>query len=123
MSHQRRLSKISRAIGPRRTEEALAGATACLDGIISSAMDAIISTDARQRIQLFNPAAEKMFGVPARLAVGQLVDRFIPRRLRVAHAGHVDNFGRKGASSRRLGALATISGLRANGREFPIEAS
>jgi PAS domain S-box-containing protein len=109
--------------GKHTTEEALAELTARFDGIISSAMDAIISTDARQRIVLFNPAAEHMFGVSSAEAVGESLDRFIPERFRRAHAGHVEHFAHTGVSARRMGALGTIFGLRANGEEFPIEAS
>jgi len=121
MSRPKALAEVSS--GARETEGALAGTTARLNGIISSAMDAIISTDSRRRILLFNPAAEQMFGVSARQALGQRIDRFIPKRFRAAHSRHMDNFGKTGVSSRRMGALGILSGLRANGQEFPVEAS
>ncbi|MGO8931664.1 MAG: ATP-binding protein [Limisphaerales bacterium] len=94
-----------------------------LAGIIGSAMDAIISVDAGQRITIFNAAAEKMFRCPARDALGQPLDRFIPPRFREAHRGHMAAFGRTGVTSRAMGHLQPISGLRADGEEFPIEAS
>jgi PAS domain S-box-containing protein len=116
--------EVNKEITERKeAEAALANTTLRLDGIIASAMDAIISIDARQQILLFNPAAEKMFGVAAGEALGQDLNRFIPQRWREAHTRHVENFGRTGVSARRMGALGVISGLRANGQEFPIEAS
>jgi PAS domain S-box-containing protein len=116
--------EVNKEITERKlAETALANTTLRLDGIIASAMDAIISIDARQQILLFNPAAEKMFGVAAGEALGQVLNRFIPQRWREAHTRHVENFGRTGVSARRMGALGVISGLRANGEEFPIEAS
>jgi PAS domain S-box-containing protein len=86
-------------------------------------MDAIISVDAGQRITIFNDAAEKMFHCPAREALGQPLDRFIPARFREAHRGHVAAFGRTGATGRAMGYLQPLAGLRADGEEFPIEAS
>ncbi len=94
-----------------------------LDGLIQSAMDAIVMVDQRQRIQLFNAAAEQMFHCPAKEAIGQPLEKFIPARFCEAHKEHVDAFGRSGVTSRRMGALGTVMGLRATGEEFPVEAS
>lgn len=94
-----------------------------LEGIVGSAMDAIITIDERQEIILFNPAAEKMFGVSTEVAIGQPISRFIPERFRAGHDAHIQRFRETGVTGRRMGALGAISGLRADGEEFPIEAS
>jgi PAS domain S-box-containing protein len=94
-----------------------------LAAIVDSAMDAIITVDAAQNIVLFNRAAEQIFRCPRRDAIGAPLDRFIPSRFRAAHRGHVDAFGRTGVTSRRMGEVPTLWGLRADGEEFPLEAS
>jgi PAS domain S-box-containing protein len=94
-----------------------------LGGVVDSAMDAIISVDAKQRIVLFNAAAEAMFRCAAVTAMGQPLDRFIPARFRERHRVDIENFGATGMTSRSMGALGSLSGLRADGEEFPIEAS
>ena len=99
----------------RRSEHRLAG-------IIDSAMDAIISVDATQRIVLFNAAAEKMFRCPAAEAVGQPLERFIPERFRAIHARHIRAFGEEGTTSRTMGRLGSLMALCADGEEFPMEA-
>ena len=117
-------SSIARDITERkRAEREVRENRVRLSGIIGSAMDAIISVDAGQRITIFNAAAERMFCCPARDALGQPLDRFIPARFREAHHGHLAAFGRTGATSRAMGNLRPLSGLRADGEEFPIEAS
>jgi len=107
----------------KQMEEALRQNKERLDGIISSAMDAVISIDSDQRIVLFNRAAESMFGISEKEIIGQSIDRLIPERFRAHHPAFVREFGRTGVSNRQMGALGSISGLRANGEEFPIEAS
>ncbi len=92
-------------------------------GIIRSSMEAIITIDDAQNIVIFNPTAERIFGVTAMDAIGTPLSRFIPARFREAHAQHVTRFGVTGISERKMGQQRVLHGLRANGEEFPIEAS
>jgi PAS domain S-box-containing protein len=92
-------------------------------GIIGSAMDAIVALDDAQRIVLFNAAAEEIFGCPANEAIGSSVERFIPQRFREGHSTRVRRFSESGVTNRTLHSLGKLWGLRANGEEFPIEAS
>src|SRR5260370_1236409 len=86
-------------------------------------MDAILTVDEERRIVLFNAAAEKMFGCAANQALGGPVERFIPERFRAAHTSHIRRFSETGTTSRGMGTLGAIWGRRANGEEFPLEAS
>jgi PAS domain S-box-containing protein len=106
-----------------RAGKALGESRARLAGIVHSAMDAVITVDEGQRIVLFNAAAERMFGCSQAEAIGSEIDRFIPARFREAHARHIAGFGRTGETSRAVGHLGALSGLRADGEEFPVEAS
>ncbi|HKJ91894.1 MAG TPA: PAS domain-containing sensor histidine kinase, partial [Longimicrobiales bacterium] len=92
-------------------------------GIVSIAADAIISVDAAQRIVLFNEGAEEIFGYRSADVLGQPLDILLPERVRDAHSRHVVQFGRSTADARRMGERQEISGRRANGEEFPAEAS
>jgi hypothetical protein len=124
-------SKISRDISQRKQAEAesermrgaLTAAQARLVAIVDSAMDAVITVDEEQMIVLFNRAAEQVFGVSRDEALGSPLSRFIPARFRDAHHRHVSAFGETGVTSRRMGDITTLWALRADGTEFPIEAS
>ncbi len=94
-----------------------------LQGIVDSAMDAIISVDAEQRITLFNRAAERIFGFELREVLGQPLDMLIPARFHRDHRHHVESFGRTGVSSRPMMAQRIVTALRKSGEEFPIDAS
>lgn len=107
----------------KRAEETLRKSQEQLAGVISSAMDAIITVNGEQRIILFNSAAERMFKIPSEEVIGQMLDRLIPLRSRAAHHKHIQEFGRTSVTKRTMGSLGAIFGLRADGEEFPIEAS
>jgi PAS domain S-box-containing protein len=94
-----------------------------MSGIINSAMDAIITVDENQHIQIFNAAAEKMFGYSPSEVLGRSIDFLIPGRFRKIHSTHIRNFGETNVTRRTMGELNAIYGLRASGEEFPIEAS
>jgi len=120
----RGFSKVTRDMTRRRREEAtLRESQARVEGIVDAAMDAVISINDDQRIVLFNAAAEKMFRCPAATAIGQSLGMLIPSRFRDAHRQHVVAFGKTGVTGRSMGILGALSGLRADGEEFPIETS
>lgn len=106
-----------------RSEEALRQSIERLAGIVNSAMDAIISIDAGQRVVLFNAAAEQMFGYREVEMIGQPLDRLLPARFRPGSAQDIEGFARSSVTSGKLGTPGAISGVRASGEEFPIEAS
>ena len=107
----------------QRAEEQYLISKLRLEGIIASAMDAIITVDHEQKIVVFNDAAERMFQCGSQAAIGQPLDKFVPARFREAHRHHVHGFGQSGVTARRMGQLGTVTGLRADGEEFPIEAA
>src|SRR5579862_117780 len=111
------LTETTHADEARRLSEAR------MNGIVASAMDAIVSIDEEQRVVIFNAAAEKMFLCPAAEAIGLHIERFMPGRFRPSHAEHIRQFAQTGVTSRSMNNLGEIFGLRADGSEFPIEAT
>ena len=111
------------AIERHRIAAALRESEMRLSGIIGSAMDGIITVDEQQRITLLNSAAERIFGCRAAEVLGQPLDRLIPERFRAAHAEHIRAFGQTNVTHRMMGELDIIYGRRADGEEFPMEAS
>ncbi|SMF94780.1 PAS domain S-box-containing protein [Methylomagnum ishizawai] len=109
--------------GQKQAETQAQEHQARLAGIVDSAMDAIITVDAWQRVVLFNAAAERIFRCPAAEAIGGPLERFIPQGLRAAHREHFRQFGSGPAQARAMGRDGFFSGLRADNEEFPIEAS
>jgi anti-anti-sigma factor len=94
-----------------------------LAAIIGSATDAILTIDEQQRIVVFNDAAEQVFGCSATEVLGQPIDRLIPERFRAVHRHHIHSFGRTGVTGRSMSSPGMLAALRADGEEFPIEAS
>lgn len=101
-------------------ELALRASEQRLSGVIESAMDAIITVDDQQRIVVFNQAACEMFRCKRDDALGQTVERFIPGRFAKDHPKQMRDFvAQKSSIARHRPAV----GVRADGEEFPLEAS
>ncbi|MDP2880567.1 MAG: PAS domain S-box protein [Azonexus sp.] len=120
LQHRRLLNERSER---QRAEQDVAETGVRLTEIINSAMDAIISVDADQRIILFNPAAEKTFGYSASEIIGTSIEGLIPGCFRPKHAEHMRHYGTFGATSRKISSLGELYALRRDGSEFPIEAA
>lgn len=103
-------------------EKALADSQARLTAIVTSASDAIVSTDLEGRISLFNPAAERIFGLSAESLQGQSLDRLLPQGIGRRHVAHLQAFARSGVSRRAMGA-GRVGGFHADGRPLDLEAS
>ncbi len=91
----------------RKAEQSLQTSQHQLTAILNSALDAIITVDEQQRIVLFNHAAEATYRCASADALGQSLDRFISTGLPLEAAA----------------GMKIIRGRRANGEEFPLEAS
>jgi PAS domain S-box-containing protein len=108
----------------KRAEEALRFSEARFSGMIAIAPDAIISVDEAQRITLFNEGAEKIFGYSRAETLGAPLDLLIPEGARAGHREEVAAFAAGDATARSMGErLASITGRRKNGEEFPAEAA
>jgi len=94
-----------------------------LGGMLSVAPDAIVAVGDDGRIRVFNAGAEKLFGYPAGDIIGRPLDLLIPTRFRGAHTGHMKRFRMSPEQSRLMTDRSEIAGLRADGSEFPAEAS
>lgn len=99
-----------------RTERRLAA-------MVETATDAILILDHEQKITLANQAAERLFGYPQARLLHQPIEILIPARFHGVHHRHVEGFSKTGTSVRRMGGEANVVGIRADGTEFPIDAS
>jgi PAS domain S-box-containing protein len=115
------LLRLARARGV--AQRSLQSVEARVVGIVESAMDPMIAIDERQRVVLFNAAAEGAFRWPRKAVLGQSIDMLIPTRFRAEHRLHIERFGDGAVTSRRMGGDSVLFALRANGDEFPVEAS
>jgi len=104
-------------------EEALRASEAKFSGILGIAADAIITVDQGHRIIHFNRGAEEIFGYKPADALGRHLNILIPARYRAGHDAHMQRFAQAPETSRRMGERREIFGLRADGTEFPAEAS
>ncbi len=119
------VAAIGRQIGQFLERELAEGAVteseARKTAILESALEAIITMREDGTVVEMNPAAVQMFGIDRDEAVGrELAGLIIPEHLRARHREAVERFRRTG-HGRVLGKRLELSGLRADGSEFPIE--
>lgn len=91
--------------------------------ILMVAEDAIVSIDADQKIILFNPAAERMFGYRADEVLGQNLSVLIPGSARAGHPAQIEAFRQSKAASKMMSERTPVLGARRDGEVFPLEAT
>ena len=87
-----------------------------------TASDAMITIDARGRIESANPAAGRMFGYDAEALLGRLVEDLLAPSIREPTAQARVRYLKTGQRTINWGNTAFI-GARSDGTEFPIEVS
>ncbi len=105
----------------RLTMQALSESEQRISSILGSAMDAIVTVDPQHRITLFNAAAARIFRCTADFALGQPVERFIAPHCSKLFMQFID-FDNPAAKTQAW-APEGLSARRADGEEFPIEAT
>ena len=107
----------------KRAEQALRRSEERLAGVLASALDAIVTLDAEQRITLFNPAAEKIFRCPAAQVLGQSILPLLSKRFGNLLKGYCLAVQPATVHSQQLWAPEGLTARRADGEEFPVEAT
>lgn len=114
-------SQIGQFIERKAAEQAVRDSEARKGAILESALDCIVSMDQEGRIVEFNPAAERTFGYRREQVLGKLVaDTIVPPSLREEHLRGIARYLETG-EARVLGRRIETLGMRADGREFPVE--
>jgi len=89
-----------------------------LQALLNAAVDAVIVIDNRGTIEIFNPAAEKMFGYTAAEILGAPVTRLMNRDDAAQHDHYIERYERT-HEARIIGRGREIFARRANGDMFP----
>lgn len=90
--------------------------------LIQTTQDAVIVIDRHSRIEVFNPAAERIFGYTSAEAVGQHVRILMPEPYASEHDGYIARYQQTG-EARAIGRTRTVVARRKDGEIFPMEIS
>jgi two-component system sensor kinase FixL len=90
--------------------------------VIDAAVDGIIVIDGHGIIEVFNPAAQRMFGYGEAEAVGQNVTLLMPEPDRSRHDAYLERH-RETGDRRIIGTGRQVTGRRRDGHTFPIHLS
>ncbi len=117
-------AQLGRLIHAMQTAEALRESDTRFRSVAESASDAIIAADNDGAIVSWNRGAALMFGFAAEEVLGKPLSILMPDRFRSLHDAGLKRVADHGLSaSRVIGQTVEVTGLRKDGREFPLELS
>ncbi len=105
-----------------RLEDELGASEARWRAVVESAVDGIIVIDAHGRVEMFNPAAERLFGYAAHEVLGQNVDMLMPSPYREEHDSYLSRYLATGRA-KIIGIGREVQGRRKDGSVFPLHLS
>ena len=106
----------------KRVETAVEEQRLRLQAIIDSAVDGIITVNAKGIIQHWSPGAQNLFGYTDEEVTGQNVDMLMPEPYRSNHDGYIARH-QAGGDPRIIGIGREVTGLRKDGSTFPMDLS
>lgn len=102
-----------------RVSKALREAEAAQRAVTDCSTEGIITVDAGSNVLSFNRAAERMFGFKAAEVVGRHVDMLVPQRHRHGYGRSLSDMDDLGWGE-QAGTRHEVTGLRRDGKEFPL---
>jgi PAS domain S-box-containing protein len=90
--------------------------------VIESAVDGIIVIDVHGRIEAFNPAAERLFGLTESEVLGRNVNMLMPSPYKEEHDTYISRYLATGRP-KIIGIGREVTGLRKDGTTFPLHLS
>ena len=105
-----------------RLWEQVAERAAHLSSIMETALDGMVVIDGAGIMQSFSRAAERMFGLAAKEAVGQNVSILMAEPDRTRHDGYISHYLATG-ERRIIGVGRIVTGRRRDGSPFPLHLS
>ena len=114
-------SQIGQFVERRRAEEAVRDSEGRKQAMLDSALDCVIAMNHRGQVVEFNPAAEQTFGYRRADVIGrEMAELIIPPALREHHRRGLARYLETG-EARELDRRIEVTGMRADGSEFPVE--
>lgn len=104
----------------KATESARLQSESQLAEILKAVVDGIVTSDERGIIQVFNPAAEEIFGYTADEVVGKSINVLMPQSEARHHDGYIQKYQETGKGN-IIGYGREVMGRRKDGSEFPID--
>jgi polar amino acid transport system substrate-binding protein len=93
-----------------------------LAAVINAAIDGVISINSKGEVELFNPAAETIFGYSAEEMIGRPVSSLIPSPDALRHGDYINEYIKSGKKN-IIGKKVESEARRKDGSSFPIELS
>jgi two-component system, LuxR family, sensor kinase FixL len=88
--------------------------------ILDDIADGIVTINQYGIIKSFNKAAETIFGYKAEQIIGEAIDLLMPEAMRDEHAHKLSEYFKTGKAN-IIGIGREVTGLRRNGKQFPMD--
>ncbi len=106
----------------KQVEEELVESRERMRSVIDQIVEGVVAIDERGTVELFNPAAERIFGYKVREIVGRNVNLLMPAPHRNLHDEYLRRYAETG-ERRIIGRVVEVTGQRKDGSLIPLHLS